>query len=234
MSTTLLASISARRLTVLLGVIAAVLVACHITVWILTFKTNLLNSDLHGHWAYLFDLDTEASFGTWFSAVNLLLAGSFTLMYAHARRTERDPWDRWWWVLGIGLVFMSLDEVVGLHESLNTDLLFTAYVGHWTLAGAAVVGILAVAFLPFLWRLPSRTLILFIASAGIYVAGVIGIEFATISYERAGELRTLAYNLWNALEEGLEMAGVILFLYAFLSYVSGSNGKAGAKVEIGS
>lgn len=211
-------SIPPRRFAMGLAVTALVLVVCHIVVWILSFKTNILNSDWHGHWAYLFDLDTEAGLGTWFSAVMLLMAGTFTLMHAHRRRSARDPWDRWWWVLGYGLLFLSLDEIAGFHESLNTDVVFTAYVGHWTIAGGAVAAIVGAAFLPFLWRLPARTLLLFVVAGIVYVAGAVGVEFATISYEDAGLLNTLAYNLWNALEEGMEMAGVIIYLYAFLEY----------------
>jgi hypothetical protein len=30
---------------------------------------------------------------------------------------------------------------------------------------------------------------------------------------------TLAYNLWNAVEEGGEMGGVVLFIYALVGYM---------------
>lgn len=33
-------------------------------------------------------------------------------------------------------------------------------------------------------------------------------------------LNTLAYNLWNTVEEGMEMAGVVLLIHALLKYVN--------------
>jgi len=211
-------TIPARRFSIALAIVALFLVACHITVWTLSFETNVLNSDWHGHWAFLFDLDTEAGFGTWFSAAMLLLAGVLTLIHARRCRPANDPWDRWWSILGYGLVVLSVDEIVGLHEAANSDVWFTAYFGHWTILGFGVAALAGVALMPFVFRLPRRTLVLLLLAGVVYLAGAIGVEFATISYENADRLNTLAYNLWNALEEGLEMAGVILYLYGFLDY----------------
>ena len=47
-----------------------------------------------------------------------------------------------------------------------------------------------------------------------------GVEWGTIWYEEHGRLDTLEYNLWNALEEGMEMVGVILFIYGLLGYIA--------------
>ena len=48
-------------------------------------------------------------------------------------------------------------------------------------------------------------------------------------YEERELLDTLAYNLWNAVEEGLEMAGVVLFIHALLGYMGRGQG---ARVDV--
>ena len=78
----------------------------------------------------------------------------------------------------------------------------------------------ATAYLPFLWALPARTRWLFILSGAIYIGGAVGVEWATIWYEENDQLNTLAYNLWNAVEESMEMTGVILFIYALLGHIA--------------
>ena len=45
-------------------------------------------------------------------------------------------------------------------------------------------------------------------------------ERATDWYRDANQLDTLAYNLWNVVEEGLEMFGVVLFIHAVLAYLT--------------
>jgi len=210
-------SLSARSFTIKLCWVAAILVVLHVVMWTVFFKTTILDNE--AHWISLLDLDTEASFGTWFSSSMLLLAGILTMVQVAGRR-KRDKWDRWWWFIGIALTWASLDEVAGLHESLNTDPYFTALMGHWTVAGAILAAVLGVLLLPFLWRLPARTRVLLILSGVVYVSGAVGVEFATIGYERDGLLNTLPYNLWNAFEEGLEMAGVILYLYTIFDWMA--------------
>ncbi|MFP8877143.1 MAG: hypothetical protein VCB99_09590 [Myxococcota bacterium] len=64
--------------------------------------------------------------------------------------------------------------------------------------------------------LPSKIRFLFILAALIYVGGAVGVERATDWYDVHDLLDTLAYNLWTAVEETMEMAGVIVFIYALL------------------
>ena len=58
------------------------------------------------------------------------------------------------------------------------------------------------------------------------------IEWSTDCYEEHELMDTLAYNLWNAVEEGLEMAGVVLFIHTLLGYmVRGQGAQVGVAVE---
>ena len=170
-------------------------------------------------WLYIsfFDLDEEESLGTWFGAIILLFAGLLTLFQARYCTTRSGRWHFCWWLLGIGFCLLSLDEVAGFHEFLNTVVEDT----HWTTFGMLLVLAMGFVFLPFVLTLPSPTRVLFLVSGVVYVGGAIGVEWATIWYEDNDQLETLAYNLWNALEEFMEMAGVILYIYALLAYKNG-------------
>ena len=54
----------------------------------------------------------------------------------------------------------------------------------------------------------------------MFVTGAVVVEMSTDWYDDEDLLNTLPYNLWNTLEEGLEMGGVVLFIYALLEYMT--------------
>ena len=62
-----------------------------------------------------------------------------------------------------------------------------------------------------------QALRLFLLAGAIYGGGAVGVEHFTDS-----EVNSLHYNMWTALEEGMEMLGVIVFIYALLDYLRGS------------
>lgn len=124
-------------------------------------------------------------------------------------------------MLAIGFLCLSLDEVAGIHEVLNTipDELHGESEFNWTYLGTPVFVIVSLVFVRFLSRL-SRTVRNGICAAGIiYGSGVMGIEFLSHLYLKTHDIDTLGYNLLTPLEEGLEMAGVILFIHVLMTYM---------------
>ena len=206
--------VSARRVGLFLFWIAAGLVLAHI-VSVVVWYRDLLPIE---EWLYIsfFDLDEEESLGTWFSALILFGAGQLALLQSRYAKHQAQGWYWCWLLLAIGFHILSLDEVAGFHEFVNTIVENT----HWTTFGAIIVLVVAAAYLPFLLALPARTRWLFVLSGAIYVGGAVGVEWATLWYEENDQLNTLAYNLWNALEEGMEMGGVVLFIYALLDFIA--------------
>jgi hypothetical protein len=204
--------------------IAIGLTVTHVVCMIAWYKHMLPFDD----WLYIsfFDLDEEESIGTWFSAIILLLAGLLSMLHARYPVTKMKRWHFCWWLLGIGFCVLSLDEIAGFHEFVNTVIEDT----HWTTYGAILVVTMGFILLPFILNLPKRTSILFLVSAVIYVGGAIGVEWATIWYEDHSQLDTLAYNLWNALEEFMEMSGIILYIYALLAHIR--NTREGAGIQL--
>lgn len=199
------------RVALGLSLIAVALVVVHVLAMQAIFNDDLGLGERWGleYWHLsIFDLDEEASFGTWFSAVILLFAGRLLLDERKARRALGDDWHPWWLVLGIGFHVLSVDEVVGMHELLNTLMEESP----WTVVGFWILGVVGLSYLPFLWRYRWRTAGLFLMAGAIYGGGAVGVEHWT-----GADVNSLHYNMWTTLEEGMEMAGVIVFIYALMA-----------------
>lgn len=214
--------LSANSLATRLAWIVAILVVCHVAVMVVHYRVYALSSLFRD----LFDLDEEQSFGTWFSAGILLLAGVVLLLYARSLKQEGTVGHRYWSFLGLGFCLLSLDEVVGLHETLNTisDI-------PWTLPGGAAAVMVGLLYLPFIVSLPARTRWLFLLGGAIYLGGAVGVERATDWYADEGLLSTLEYNLTTALEEAMEMLGVVIFIHALVAHIAGTS-RSSVPVEI--
>ncbi len=209
--------IDPRRVGLVLFCTAIGLLVAHVTAMLIWFHDLL---PLHEWWQIgLFDLDEEESIGTWFSSIILLIAGLLLLLIARTERRSEGAMWLWWLVLAVGFHVLSLDEVAGFHEYVN----MLAGQESWTSYFAPLVLVVGLFYIPFLKALPARTRWLFVLSGMMYVGGAIGVERATDWYDEQDLLNTLAYNLWTAVEEGLEMLGVILFIYALLDYLSSRN-----------
>lgn len=219
-------SIRAERVAVTLATVMVVLIVAHVVAMQANFNPALgLKEKFEFQYWHLaiFDLDEEESFGTWFSSGILALAAALLLHQARVLRDEGKAWRRWWQVLGIGFCVLSIDEVVGIHEYVNTLLEGTP----WTVIGFAIFVLVALVYLPFLWHHRWRTPLLFALAGMIYGGGAVGVEHFTDS-----EVNSLHYNMWTTLEEGMEMLGVILFIYAMLDHMRGAADRV-VRVEVG-
>jgi hypothetical protein len=200
-----------RRVATTLGIVALALVIVHIVAMQIIFNGQLSFADRHGieYWHLsVLDLDEEESFGTWFSSGILFFAGLLLLGRARVLRASGGR-AVGWLTLGFGFLFLSMDEVVALHELVNTLMEDT----EWTLIGFPILIAVGVGFIPFLRGLPRRTALLFIVAGAIYGGGAVGVEHFTDD-----AVNSLHYNMWTALEEGMEMGGVILFIFALLDF----------------
>ncbi|MBV1876156.1 MAG: hypothetical protein KUG79_00810 [Pseudomonadales bacterium] len=154
----------------------------------------------------LFDLDEENNIPTWFSSF-LLLNNACLLMVIG--QSTRQAYKHHWRLLAAGFVLLSLDEVAGIHESINTAIDM-----NWAIPGGILVLLLGLAFIPFLLSLPFKIAGLYVISGGLYVAGVIGVELASADMDSD----RMAYGFATAAEELLEMLGALLFLVVNFNY----------------
>jgi hypothetical protein len=219
-------SLRAERVALILITILAVLILVHVIAMQANFNPALGLKERFGfhYWQLaFFDLDEEESFGTWFNSGLLFAAAVLFLQRARILRAWGDGWHRWWQIMGIGLCILSIDEIAGMHEWVNTMLEEVP----WTVVGFPILIMVGLAYLPFLWRYRWRTGLLFMLAGAIYGGGAVGVEHFTDA-----DVNSLHYNMWTALEEGMEMLGVIVLIYAVLDHMRGSGDQA-VRIEVG-
>lgn len=170
---------------------------------------------------WLLDVDVEKSVMTWISVLALFMA-AFLLFQVGNDATARGSAFRWhWYLLGAIFVVLSLDDFASFHEKVS-EILGERVGGSgltyfaWALpAGVlSLAGLLA--FVPFLRSLPPAIAGMFIASAGLFLGGAVGMEMIGGMIAEADGVTSLRYRIATNVEEGLEIIGVLLFLYALL------------------
>ena len=202
--------IAPERFSRLLAWIVAALVLTHLLLQGIHYRIH----ELPWLFTELFDVDVEESFPTWFSSFMLFVASVLLLAIATRARECHGRFVAHWYGLALGFAILSMDEVVGLHETLNTVTDFS-----WTIPGAVVVLVALLFYVRFVGHLPSRTRWLFLIAGAIYVGGCIGVEHVGDYYDDAYGRRGLGYEWLTALEEGLEMIGVVVFIRVLLDYL---------------
>ena len=174
---------------------------------------------------YLFDASEENNIPTYFSTMILFIASAilFHLYLVPDPQTLKNK--RYWLFLSFIFLFLSVDENISIHEQFNKikSLLAPDTSGYlnypWILPYGIFVLVVGGIFLKFLFSLPVKTRNLFIISGSIYVVATIGFELPEGKIVAVYGATTYYY-LFCALEEFLEMSGIILFIYASLDYIS--------------
>jgi hypothetical protein len=176
---------------------------------------------------HLFYVNDEQNIPTVFSVLLLFCAALLLTVITVLKKTEKDPDVTRWAILAFGFLCMAVDEASSIHEKLITpvrgllgDGPFGIFYFAWVIPGIAVVCVLTLFFLRFLWRLPAKTRFTSVIGATLFIGGVIGIELAGGRYAELHSEENLTYSMITALEESLEMAGLIVFIYALLKYIA--------------
>lgn len=89
------------------------------------------------------------------------------------------------------------------------------YTPHWQILAV----IFALAYLKFLAHLPTKTRNLFILAGALYIGGALGLEIMAGHQESLDTYNELLYKLFTTLEELWEKLGVLVFIYALLTYM---------------
>lgn len=211
------------KVSVILGSIAAFLVVFSTSLWYFPtrFKWDI------GNLFSLFFVDREKNFPTMYSALLLVLCAVILFVIASIKHKQPGSYYPHWLGLAYGFLLMACDEFVMLHELFikpmtevlgkhRNDLLHFS----WVVVGIAVVVLVGLIYLRFLIKLPRRTMWLFIIAGVIYISGAVGMEMAGgIVVKVFGEM-TREYIIASALEESLEFAGTVLFIYGLLDYLN--------------
>jgi hypothetical protein len=212
--------VAPKKIIFLFVSIGAALIFANILCYVLKFIVNYPGI----HRFAMINLDEEANVPTYFSSLLLLTSGCLLGIIAQAEKTKNSNFFRHWVFLSFLFFYMSLDEAAEIHEHLNGPIGELLNVGGIFYFAAVIPGILVtllllVFYLRFWMNLPQKSKILFMASAVFYIGGVIGVELAGGRYFNLHGPNNLTYGLLTVFEETLELAGIILFIYALLDYL---------------
>lgn len=219
--------ISARTVARALSVTVALLLLAGVTT---QFSKHVLGHDVLLGLVRLFDLNGEGNIPAWYSSMALLLSSALLAVIARAKRFARDPYVWHWAVLAVIFLGFSFDEAASLHEMLVKPLRAALHARGvlyftWVIPAAAFVLVVGLSYLRFLAHLPEGTRRRFIIAGGLFIGGALGVELAGgYVADMSGGDNLLQAGL-VALEEGMEMVGIVVFIHALLSYLGAQVGE---------
>lgn len=212
-----------RRVAALLAFFAAGIVAVHVTTLVLMYGFH--HDNVYGL-TTLFDVDGERNVPTFFSFTIIMFAvGLLAYITAHQPRNAK-PHRAYWAGLVFVFTFIAFDEGFELHERI------ARFAATWVNAHELSVyawlipygiGCLAfvIVYVRFLKQLQREDKLNILLAGIVYVAGAAGAEMIGAAYVHVFHTEhALGYDIESAIEESLEMAGVILFIYALLRYIA--------------
>ncbi len=174
----------------------------------------------------LFDLNGEGNIPAWFSSFLFILAAYSGVELGREDRGNagRIPMRIGWRAMAGVFLFLSLDETAGLHEAIGRYFSIFADglpIYAWTFFGAAFAALVGLMFLPFFLRLPAVTRTGLALSGLVFLGGAVGVESIGAIVDIRGwdhAPRGFSWTRAIALEEGMEMAGVIMLIATLRHY----------------
>lgn len=175
----------------------------------------------------VFSLGREQNLPTFFSALLMILATLLLAVIASLAVNGKKPDVSRWVILSGGFLLMAYDELFSVHESLIRpvrsmmgDLDLPIFHFAWVVPGIVLVLVLGLFFAGFLLRLPPATRRIIVIAATLYLGGAIFVEMIEGAFiVREGPF-SMTYAMIVTVEESLEMAGLLVFLYALLGYLA--------------
>ncbi len=235
-------TIPAPAVVLILGVIAVGLFAADIAAQALN-ELRIIDPDTMG-WrqlARMLDLGAEASFGTWFQVISLVLLAVMLATISIARLRSHASFAMHWFVLALLALGFSIDEQAKIHDSGGGTEQIRDWLGMsgvlfygWVIVGGLSVLVVGLAYRRFLADVPQATRRLFFLAAALYAGGEVGIEAISGWYaSRAGNESDFVYQTITSFEEFAGMAGIVVAIAAALHYAQLHVGDIGITLHDG-
>ena len=205
-----------KKIVLFLSVTVGVLFILHCVSYIPVFL----------HWCEIplipFNFDCEGNLPTLFSTFLLGLCSLLATICAWTTQRQGVK-SLHWWVMAVIFLGISIDESIQFHESISSVVQQTLNTGGyflfaWVIPYSILVLAIVIFYIPFFFRLPVEMRKRMALATVLYVGGGLGVELPeSYRYDHYGEDKV--YHLLITLEEMLEMAGCITFIYALSSYI---------------
>lgn len=174
----------------------------------------------------LFDLNKENNFPTYFSMLLLLCSSGLLTLITAFDKNRASSYSRHWATLACGFLYLSVDEIISLHESLSAPTRFVLgnklpsfFYWSWVIPALLIILFLTLYFFKFLLHLSAQARWVFILSGATYLFGAIGMEMVGGHYAELYGTQSNIYFSCTLIEESLELTGVIIFIYGLLQYI---------------
>jgi hypothetical protein len=172
----------------------------------------------------MLDLDAEANIPSFFQTQAFIACALALLFVAWQERATLSPYALQWLVLSLAFFYLGCDEAAMLHDRMGPVAMqaIGAQPNHidWVLPMGIIASLFALYMMPFLLGIERTTAIAFALAGAVFVGGAVGAEMiGKVTSERYG-YESYGYVLAVALEEGMEMLGVAMFLRAILRHIA--------------
>ncbi|WP_299169142.1 hypothetical protein [uncultured Arthrobacter sp.] len=208
------------RSALLLGIPVAILsLASGLLFFALEKSTAETFDDIH-FWFYFFDVGREINVPTWFSSGLWIVAGVMAGFFSRRAVAHRRSWV----LFAVVCVIFSIDEMLELHERLDTighelaaflpfDLGFV-----WVIPGAIIALAIVLALTRLVFSLPVGVRNGLLLAGAVFAGGGMGVEtLAGLSVAAHG--MTPEFFVLTLIEETCEMAGIVLCVAALAHLV---------------
>ncbi len=181
----------------------------------------------------MFDVDSEKNIPTFYSFLTLLFSSALLSIIAFGKKVNNSGYWLHWTGMAAIFLFLSIDEFASIHELFNRPISLALNVSRhinmedasdyprylWVIPYGILVIVFFLTYLRFLLDLPGEVKLLFFIAGLIFVSGAIGCELIWEIWYDPGVSHTIGDEIITTVEEMLEMAGIIVFIYALLSYI---------------
>jgi uncharacterized membrane protein YidH (DUF202 family) len=217
---------NSRRLVLLLGLFATAIMGVHLVTLIADYG---FGRDHVFGLRDLFDVDRERNVPAAFSFILLLAASALLGLITYRHAPGAKPRAAYWAGLSLAFLCLAADEALEIHESVGAVVARVTDAGEltyyaWLLPYSVIALGFGIAYLRFLRQLPRITRARFLIAATIFAAGALGTEALAAVYVHFQHTEhTLAYDLLSALEEALEMTGLIYFIHVLSGWLQNNS-----------
>jgi hypothetical protein len=211
--------IGPKRIAIFLTVIFLVLLFSNVALNVARYYCGF-----HSIVVSAFNFGSEHNLPTYYSSVTLLFCGILLAVVAVAFKKKRQKYAVHWSVLSALFVYLSLDEMLEIHEQIVKPLQAKLHTRGmlrypWVIPFGILLVIFVLSYSGFLKNLPNRIRTLFIVSGTIYVLGAMGIEMLGGRCVEIHGWDNFGYAMYQTVEESFEMLGTNLFAYAIATCI---------------
>ena len=197
----------------------------------LIFRTAVVDDWDYWELVGLFDMDSEISLFSWYSATILLFVPAVLLFYIGWIKRKAGEKLSWGWFLASAMfLFISIDDSAMIHEKISTlnrlsglqDVLNSInpylFAWSWWVVYLPIVAIFGVILIRWYISLPHCTKIIIAAAIFLVVGGQVGMEMiSSFVSNSTGEYVSV---VWRGLQKFTGRLGLSLFLFAVIDYIA--------------